>query len=63
MRLARAPDLETAFPVIRVIGFSMMDDPDRSEIMRRTGTVAHVRKSDSAEVLLAAIRRRGALPA
>ena len=55
--------METAFPVIRVIGFSMMDDPDRSEVMRRTGTVAHVRKSDSAEVLLAAIRRRGALPA
>jgi DNA-binding NarL/FixJ family response regulator len=54
--------IHAEFPAIRVIGLSVFDDPEQPEAMRQAGAVAYVRKNDSAEVLLAAVRGGGASP-
>jgi CheY-like chemotaxis protein len=51
------------FPTTRVIGLSMFEDPEQPEAMRRAGAVGYLRKNDSAEALLAAIRGGGTPPA
>ena len=48
------------FPAMRVIGLSMVEDPDQPEAMRDAGAVGYLRKNDAAEALLAAIREGGA---
>jgi PAS domain S-box-containing protein len=52
--------IHAEFPALRVIGFSMVEDPEQPEAMRQAGAVTHLSKNDSAEALLAAIREGGA---
>jgi CheY-like chemotaxis protein len=47
------------FPSVRVIGLSMLEEA-QSEAMLQAGAVGYLRKSDSAEALLAVIRGGGA---
>lgn len=44
-------------PDICVIGFSMHTDPDLAEAMQRAGARAYLTKSDTPDLLIAAIRR------
>jgi PAS domain S-box-containing protein len=52
--------IRAEFPGIRVIGFSMFEEPEQPEAMRQAGAVGYLGKHDSAETLLAAIRAGGA---
>jgi PAS domain S-box-containing protein len=52
--------IHAEFPEVRVIGLSMFEVADQPEAMRQAGAVGYLSKSDSAEVLLAAIRSGGA---
>jgi len=55
--------IHAEFPGIRVIGLSMLEEPEQPEAMRQAGAVGYLSKNDSAEALLAAIRAGGAAPA
>jgi DNA-binding NarL/FixJ family response regulator len=52
--------IHAEFPMVRVIGVSMLEDPEQSEAMRQAGAVGYLSKNDSAEALLAIIRGGGA---
>jgi PAS domain S-box-containing protein len=54
--------IHAEFPAVRVIGLSMLEDAEQPHAMREAGTAAYLRKSDSTEALLAAIRGGGAPP-
>ena len=52
--------IHAEFPMVRVIGVSMLEGPEQSEAMRQAGAVGYLSKNDSAEALLAVIRGGGA---
>ena len=43
-------------PEVKVIGFSMFEEPDRADAMREAGAVAYLTKSGPSELLLSTIR-------
>jgi len=55
--------IRAEFPAVQVIGLSMLEEAELPEAMREAGAAAYLRKSDSTEALLAAIRGGGVPPA
>jgi DNA-binding NarL/FixJ family response regulator len=48
--------IHAEFPMVRVIGLSVFEDPDQTAAMRHAGAVGYLHKNATAEALLAAIR-------